>query len=322
MSDPEAPDTARTAPAWQAWTIRGVAALAVATSLVVAALAWDAVVHGHPAYAILLAVTVVVGGLTLVRWRRSRRAGGVGLLLVRATGVVAALAWVALIAWLKPFVATEPALAWMEAASEGQLIDYGTVVSETATTITLEAVGRECDTAVLFYPGARVDPRAYVPHLSLLADECATVVIVKEPLGIAFLSMGALESAQARFPGHDWVVAGHSLGGTVAALDAERADTAGLLLWASYPAGDMNSYEGRVTSVSGSNDGLATPADIEASRADLPDDASFTEIEGAVHAQFGYYGAQPGDGVPTIGDDKARDAIVAASLLSVHLPRR
>jgi len=69
-----------------------------------------------------------------------------------------------------------------------------------------------------------------------------------------------------------------------------------------------------VLSVSASNDGLATPADIEASKADLPADARFVEVEGAVHAFFGDYGPQPGDGTPTISHDQARQEISAATL--------
>ncbi len=67
-------------------------------------------------------------------------------------------------------------------------------------------------------------------------------------------------------------------------------------------------------SVSGSNDRLATPSDIEASKANLPAGSTFTVIQGAVHAYFGDYGPQPGDGVPTISHDDARQQISDASV--------
>jgi dienelactone hydrolase len=89
----------------------------------------------------------------------------------------------------------------------------------------------------------------------------------------------------------------------------------GLLLHASYPASDISGVRGvSVLSVSGTNDGLATPADIEASKANLPADARFTAIDGAVHSFFGDYGPQPGDGVPTISHDEARTQISNASV--------
>jgi dienelactone hydrolase len=69
-----------------------------------------------------------------------------------------------------------------------------------------------------------------------------------------------------------------------------------------------------VLSISAGNDGLATPADIEASKANLPSSSEFLVIDGAVHAFFGDYGTQSGDGIPTISQDTARAQISAASL--------
>jgi pimeloyl-ACP methyl ester carboxylesterase len=130
--------------------------------------------------------------------------------------------------------------------------------------------------------------------------------------------MNAFESARGTTPQvAEWVVGGHSLGGTVAAMEAEAAAAApvGLMLYASYPASDMStSLTSRVVSISGTNDGLATPADIEASKANLPKDTVFTPIDGGVHAFFGDYGPQPGDGTPTISHDQARQQISQASL--------
>jgi dienelactone hydrolase len=150
------------------------------------------------------------------------------------------------------------------------------------------------------------------------------VLITKQPLGIGFLATGAFEGARDSQPDvAGWIVAGHSLGGTVASMDAEAhaagvesdRPVVGLLLHASYPASDLSEMAGvAVLSVSGTNDGLATPADIEASRADLPADAGFEAIEGAVHSFFGDYGPQPGDGEPTISHDEARTRISNASV--------
>ena len=117
------------------------------------------------------------------------------------------------------------------------------------------------------------------------------------------------------------MVGGHSLGGTVAAMDADAHDAdadapvVGLMLWASYPASDLSgSLTAQVLSLSASEDGLATPATIEASRADLPACATFSVVEGASHASFGDYGPQPGDGTPTIDADDARAQISAAGV--------
>ena len=111
-----------------------------------------------------------------------------------------------------------------------------------------------------------------------------------------------------------WAVGGHSLGGTTAAAFADRHPSVkGLILYASYPAGRMTRTDLKVLSVSGSADRFATPADIEASKANLPAGTQYVVIEGAVHSTFGDYGAQPGDGTPTTDRVAAQAQIVKAT---------
>ena len=290
--------------------------LAAAALLVVAwvlATAWGAVVHGHPAYVVLLVLTAL-GAAILLWWSGrlrtplpGRTIAGVVVVLVLGAG------WLAVIGWLRPFGAVEPALAAMAS-------DASVAVEESATAIVLRPTDAPTGRGLLYQPGARVDARAYAAMLRPLAEEGVTVVIPKQPLGIAFLATGALDAARADHPEvAAWVVGGHSLGGTVASSIAvgdasASAPVAGLLLHASYPASDVSqTLRTSVLSVSGSEDGLATPADIEASVADLPPGAEFTVIEGGVHAFFGDYGPQPGDGQPGITQDEARALITAAS---------
>ncbi|HET7821076.1 MAG TPA: alpha/beta hydrolase [Ornithinibacter sp.] len=297
------------------WVVRGVAALALVAVGWVLLTAWAPVVHGHPAYPVLLVLTVVVALLALWRARRPRVVRRGWRLAGRVVLVVLAVAWVAAMLWLRPFGAVQPALAAMRS-------DAGVTVTETATSIVLAPAGTAGDLGVFFQPGARVDARAYAAVLRPLAEAGHPVVIAKQPLGIAFLALPAFDAARSDHPEvARWVVGGHSLGGTVAVIQADDSDTdttapaVGLLLYASYPAGDVRaSLTTAVESVSGSRDGLATPATIDASRANLPADTTFNVIEGGTHAQFGAYGLQPGDGTATISDDEARRLISAASL--------
>ncbi len=171
-------------------------------------------------------------------------------------------------------------------------------------------------TGLAFLPGAKVDPRAYVPLLTRVASAGYLVVVVKEPLDIAFLSVGETGRVLDAYPQvTHWAVGGHSLGGVVAGLEAgSDRRVGGLLLWASYPLSSLADRPGlRAASVSGTADGLTTPADVEASRARLPAGTSYTAVPGAVHAFFGDYGAQPGDGTPTTDRATAQTAIVGAS---------
>lgn len=277
--------------------------------------AWGAVLHGHPAYAVMLVVTVVVALGFLWRSLADRPPSRGWWLVGAIAGMVVWVAWLAAVVWLRPFPAVEPALTAMESTATVRVV-------ETPTDITLLPGLDLATTGLFFQPGARVDARAYAAILRPLADAGFPVVIAKQPLGIGFLAPGAFEAAREANPEVTrWIVGGHSLGGTVAAIEAEEHDSddqapvTGLLLYASYPASDMSaSLTASVLSLYATNDGLATPADIEASRASLPPDAEVIPIEGAVHAFFGDYGAQPGDGTPTVDQDVARSQIARESL--------
>lgn len=310
---------AATRPAWLTWAIRAIAVAGLVVVAWVCLTAWPVLVHGHPLYSVLLALTVAGCVAVLVRNVRPRGAGGRGRRVGSIVLAVLAIGWVATMAWLRPFPAVEPALTAMTS-------DAVVTVTETATRIELVPVGEASGTAVFFQPGARVDARAYAAVLRPLAEAGYPVVIAKQPVGIAFLALGAFDDARDAHPEiAQWVVGGHSLGGVAAANEADTADSdqvapaVGLLLYASYPAGDVSeTLTAAVESISGSLDGLSTPSQIEASRADLPADASFTVIEGGVHAFFGDYGPQPGDGSPTISHDDARTQISDASLAFVE----
>ena len=69
----------------------------------------------------------------------------------------------------------------------------------------------------------------------------------------------------------------------------------------------------QVTSIFGTLDGLATPAEIEASKALVPPAATFVPIEGGNHAQFGWYGPQQGDNEATITREEQQEQVIAAT---------
>ena len=231
---------------------------------------------------------------------------------------MASCAVLALIWWLVPYSAAPPALAAMTS-------DDTLTVTETPSQIVMTPTGIPSEVGVLFQPGALVDARAYAAVLRPLAENGHIVVIPKQPFGIAFLSTGAFSSARTEHPTVDrWVLGGHSLGGVVAATDAQSFSkepgdpVAGVLFFASYPASDMSTLPTPVLSIFASNDGLATPEKVSASKAMLPKDTTFTVIKGGVHANFGDYGPQAGDGEPTVSRDEARTQISSVSLAFVE----
>lgn len=171
---------------------------------------------------------------------------------------------------------------------------------------------------VILYPGARIDADAYAPAARDLAEATdARVVVVDPPFDVALLAVDAATAVRADHPDVDrWVVGGHSLGGVAATRYAAASpdDVAGVLLWASYPAsGDPLPGDLAAASVTGDRDEVLDRTAYDDARALLPADTEFVELAGVNHAQFGAYGAQPGDGEATVSDVEARSRIVQAS---------
>jgi pimeloyl-ACP methyl ester carboxylesterase len=174
-------------------------------------------------------------------------------------------------------------------------------------------------TGLIFYPGGRVDHRAYAPALRALAAEGYLVVLTPMPLNLAVLAPNRASAVMAAFPEIGrWVVGGHSLGGAMAAHFAltHPDETAGLALWAAYPAaGDrLETLDLEVVSIYATRDGLATPDQVLGALPQLPPGTRFVAIEGGNHAQFGWYGPQAGDNPALLNRADQQARVIEATL--------
>lgn len=261
---------------------------------------------------------------------------GVALWLKRILGLLLALAISAGLWWMRPAAAEPAALAVVdgvqdpaeeapadgsaapEVAPEAPTPDSpGVTVSQDRSSITMARTDAAPTKGLVFYQGALVDPRAYAKILEPIAEAGYLVKILKAPFDLAIIDIGAAGGALDAHPGVAWwAVGGHSMGGVAASTFASGSPrrTPAVLLWGSYPFSSLADVDVAVLSVSGTEDGLTTPSDIEASKAKLPPDATFVAVEGAVHSYFGDYGEQRGDGTPTIPKDEAQAQIVQATL--------
>ena len=205
--------------------------------------------------------------------------------------------------------------AWRDDAVSITSTDVGILIEPVA-----DDRGPAAGQGLVFIPGAKVDPFAYLFKLSGVAEETGlTIVITKPTLNLAFFDTRPLETFTALAPGiEEWWVGGHSLGGVRACQLAGGADASGgpevlgVMLFGSYCANDLSGTGLAALSVSGSNDGLSTPAKIAGASGLLPAGAEFVELEGVNHADFGDSGVQPGDGESTVDDAEVRREIAAA----------
>ncbi|CAN5156136.1 alpha/beta hydrolase [soil metagenome] len=190
--------------------------------------------------------------------------------------------------------------------------DPGLSVTSTDHSIVLTPTAEATGIGLVFIPGAKVDPYAYLNKLSGIVESGVTVVITKPTLNLAFFDTRRLSVFQADAPSvAHWYVGGHSLGGVKACLLAQTPGVQGLVLFGSYCANDVSDTGLKVVSISGSRDGLSTPAKITDAAHNLPKDTIFDQIAGANHAAFGDYGTQPGDGTATISSATMRAELTA-----------
>ena len=159
----------------------------------------------------------------------------------------------------------------------------------------------------VFYPGGKVEYTAYQPLMAACAQQGILCILVEMPFNLAVLDINAADGIQEQHPEIEkWYIGGHSLGGSMAAshLANHIDDYDGLILLGSYSTADLSKTGLDVLSVYGSEDKVMNRVKYDENKSNLPSDLIEVVIEGGCHAYFGMYGAQEGDGKPTISNEK------------------
>ncbi len=175
----------------------------------------------------------------------------------------------------------------------------------------------------ILYPGAFVAPEAYSPLTRALAEAGYYTAITTPPFDLSLTDVDLADDVK-RFWGKQvdiWTLAGHSLGGVVAAAYANdhfrpEDKLRGLVMLASYPSdslfldGDLSDDSFIVNSIYGTVDGLTTLEEINKAKPLLPSTTQYIPIDGGNHTQF-YYGnkLQKGDNPATISLEKQQQII-------------
>lgn len=189
-----------------------------------------------------------------------------------------------------------------DAALEVLAQDRGITVQDN---LTILSPTYPTDTAIIFYPGAKVEAEAYLPLLDQIRQTGVACILVHMPFHMAIFDANAAEAVIDQFPEYQhWYIAGHSMGGAMASQFAsDHPDLVdGLILMGAYIYGDCPA-EDTLTIYGSLNQSVEDNIDYT---------ENIVEIEGGNHAQFGNYGPQKGDLPAAISAEEQQKQTVEA----------
>ena len=185
--------------------------------------------------------------------------------------------------------------------------------------LTFSPINSEMKTGLIFYPGGRIDPRGYASILHEIALEGYLVVVPRMPINMAVFNPNIADDIMDDHPEIDhWVIAGHSVGGVMAAQYAveNQENIDGLILWASYPteSSDLSDTNIPVVSIYASLDSRVNEDNIGDRKHLLPAETRYIRIEGGDHHQFGAYEIDPEEHLAVISRGEQHEEILKATL--------
>lgn len=168
-------------------------------------------------------------------------------------------------------------------------------------------------TAIIFYPGAKVEAKSYAPLLHKLAENGTDCFLVKMPCNIAFFGADSATKIIEKYDYKDWYVSGHSMGGAVAAIyTSKNSDkVSGAILLAAYPTKPISNTE-KLLLIYGTNDGVLKMDKYNDGKQYWNENTKEVVIEGGNHSQFGYYGKQKKDKDATISAENQQEQTINA----------
>ena len=188
-------------------------------------------------------------------------------------------------------------------ADEATLSAYAPASEETTLDGNLVFIPENVNYGLIFYPGGKVDERAYIPLMREISSHGVLCVLVKMPFRLAVFDINAADGIRENFPEvSNWYIGGHSLGGSMAAsyLQKNHESFEGIFLLGSYSTASLGGKGLSALSVYGSLDGVLNKEKYEKNLSNMPENFRELVIEGGNHAYFGAYGEQKGDGAATL----------------------
>ncbi|MCQ2772082.1 MAG: alpha/beta hydrolase [Bacilli bacterium] len=170
------------------------------------------------------------------------------------------------------------------------------------------------DKCFIFYPGGKVENKAYAPLCNMIAHSGIKTILVSVPLNLAFFKIDAAKQYINEDNCH-YYLGGHSLGGVAASsyVSSNYSSISGLVLLGSYCTSNLSDKKFKTLSITATNDKVMNWENYKKYKSNLPN-LSEISIEGGIHSYFGSYGDQKGDGEAEI--DKEEQTKLVSSYIT------
>lgn len=153
---------------------------------------------------------------------------------------------------------------------------------------------------LFFYPGAMVEPKAYIPLCRKISESNIEVYLIRMPWRLATKGYNKPKELNLfKDSSKTYILSGHSQGAKMAAqFTFENPNLVDklVLIGTTHPRDiSLSNSKIPILKIYGGNDGVADEKTILENRNKLPVSAVLMKIDAANHSQFGYYGYQLGD---------------------------
>lgn len=165
---------------------------------------------------------------------------------------------------------------------------------ESGDWLVMQPAAAKPSVGVIVYPGAYCDIRGYAPVLRRIAAAGYLVVTVSMPFDFAIFAPSRATKVREAYPEiKNWVLVGHSMGGSIAGWYAYRHqdELDGLIFWDAYPPPDSSLAESKLPVLHLHRAKLdGKPPAKHAEMRDLfPASSKWVPIPGGLHMYFGSF---------------------------------
>ena len=172
---------------------------------------------------------------------------------------------------------------------------------------------------LIFFPGAIVQSKAYIPLCRKIAENNIKVYLIKMPWRQATMGYNKPKELELfNDASKTYILAGHSQGGKMAAQFVyENPDLIDklILIGTTHPRDiSLADQDIPILKIYGTQDGVADEQTMLENKPMLPADTEFKRIEGGNHSQFGYYGSQLGDNSAQISREQQQKETLESML--------